>query len=77
MTAAFAFAIGCIGIQFAIIALVLMDSIHTAQRYAEVRKDNARLMAMYEAVTQSRQLTHKTSTTTQQYDLGGKPFGVH
>jgi hypothetical protein len=73
MTAAFSFAIGCIAIQFAIIALVLMDSVRTAQRYAEVRRDNVRLTAMYDAVTQYRRDLHKKSGKTQLFDRCGQP----
>ena len=54
MVAAFFFSIGCILIQFAIIGFVLMDSVATSKRNAELRIENARLLAMYDAVTYRR-----------------------
>lgn len=54
MTAPFAFCLGCILIQFGIIVLVTMDSIKTSKRNAELRIENARLLALYDAVTYQR-----------------------
>lgn len=71
MTSYFAFAIGCIVIQFAVIALVAIDNIQTAQRYSEMRLDNVRLLAMYEAVTRNRRGAHKKSGMTHSVDCSG------
>lgn len=54
MVAAFFFSVGCILIQFAIIGFVLVDSVATSKRNAELRIENARLLAMYYAVTYQR-----------------------
>lgn len=72
MTAAFTLAIGCIFIQFAIIVLVAVDNVKTSQRCHEKTIENARLLALYDAVTYIQRGMHKNSGKTHDADCAGE-----
>lgn len=71
MTPYFGFALGCILIQFVVIVLVTADSIKTSQANARLRIENARLAAIFDAVTYVQRGLHKKSAMTHSVDCAG------